>query len=58
MYDDSDGWYDHQIGPIVNQSQGPADALTAGFEQARLYCDATPNLGKQKTAGIEKTAHC
>ena len=28
MYDDSDGWYDHQIGPIVNQSQGPADALT------------------------------
>ena len=32
MYDDSDGWYDHQLGPIVNQSQGSADALTApGF---------------------------
>jgi phospholipase C len=31
-YDDSDGWYDHQIGPIVNQSQTAADALTgAGF---------------------------
>jgi phospholipase C len=29
MYDDSDGWYDHQMGPIVNQSTGPADALTA-----------------------------
>jgi phospholipase C len=28
MYDDSDGWYDHAIGPIVNQSTGPADALT------------------------------
>jgi phospholipase C len=28
MYDDSDGWYDHQIAPIVNQSTGPADALT------------------------------
>jgi len=28
MYDDSDGWYDHQMGPIVNQSVGPADALT------------------------------
>jgi phospholipase C len=28
-YDDSDGWYDHQIGPIVNQSQTSADALTA-----------------------------
>jgi len=27
-YDDSDGWYDHQMGPIVNQSQSPADALT------------------------------
>jgi len=28
MYDDSDGWYDHEMGPIVNTSQGPADALT------------------------------
>jgi len=27
-YDDSDGWYDHQIGPIVNQSSTAADALT------------------------------
>ena len=27
-YDDSDGWYDHVLGPIVNQSVGPADALT------------------------------
>jgi phospholipase C len=27
-YDDSDGWYDHQMGPIVNQSSDPAvDAL-------------------------------
>jgi phospholipase C len=32
MYDDSDGWYDHQMGPIVNTSAGAADALTApGF---------------------------
>jgi phospholipase C len=23
-YDDSDGWYDHQMGPIVNQSQDPS----------------------------------
>jgi phospholipase C len=28
MYDDSDGWYDHQMSPIVNQSTSPADALT------------------------------
>lgn len=27
-YDDSDGWYDHVMGPIVNQSNTPADALT------------------------------
>jgi phospholipase C len=27
-YDDSDGWYDHQMSPIVNQSQTAADALT------------------------------
>jgi phospholipase C len=28
LYDDSDGWYDHQMAPIVNQSTGPDDALT------------------------------
>ncbi|MGZ4247571.1 MAG: phospholipase C [Solirubrobacteraceae bacterium] len=28
LYDDSDGWYDHQMGPIVTQSQTPLDALT------------------------------
>ncbi|HLG61620.1 MAG TPA: alkaline phosphatase family protein [Ktedonosporobacter sp.] len=27
-YDDSDGWYDHVIGPIVNHSSDPNDALT------------------------------
>lgn len=28
LYDDSDGWYDHQMGPIVTQSQTPLEALT------------------------------
>jgi phospholipase C len=28
LYDDSDGWYDHQMGPILAQSQTPLDALT------------------------------
>jgi phospholipase C len=28
-YDDSDGWYDHQIAPVVNQSSTTSDALTA-----------------------------
>jgi phospholipase C len=27
LYDDSDGWYDHQIGPIVHQSNVPDDQL-------------------------------
>jgi len=27
-YDDSDGWYDHQMPPIVNTSASPDDALT------------------------------
>jgi phospholipase C len=27
-FDDSDGWYDHQLGQIVNQSATSADALT------------------------------
>ena len=27
-YDDSDGWYDHQIGAIINHSTTTADALT------------------------------
>jgi phospholipase C len=31
-YDDSDGWYDHQMGPIVNQSQTSLDALTGTGE--------------------------
>jgi phospholipase C len=26
-WDDSDGWYDHQMPPIVNQSSSPLDAL-------------------------------
>jgi len=39
-YDDSDGWYDHQLGQIVNTSQTSADALTAPG-----YCGAaTPQL--------------
>ena len=47
-YDDSDGWYDHQMSPIVNQSQTPADALTgAGL----CGSGATANL-----PGIDPTA--
>lgn len=32
LYDDSDGWYDHQLGQIINQSQTSQDALNGtGF---------------------------
>jgi len=27
LYDDSDGWYDHVMGPIVNQSNVTEDQL-------------------------------
>ncbi len=42
-YDDSDGWYDHQMGPIVNQSTGPADALT-GPNACGTAATALPGL--------------
>ena len=43
-YDDSDGWYDHVMGPIVNQSQDPAhDAFGAAGCGARS--DAVHTLG-------------
>jgi phospholipase C len=43
LYDDSDGWYDHQMGPIVNQSTGPDDALT-GAGACGTAATALPGL--------------
>jgi phospholipase C len=41
-YDDSDGWYDHQMGPIVNQSTDPAnDALSTDGACGTLAAGAT-----------------
>jgi phospholipase C len=48
-YDDSDGWYDHQMPPIVNTSQTTADGLNgagkclSGAQQGAAL--ATPLLG-------------
>ena len=46
-YDDSDGWYDHQMSPIVNQSQTPADVLNGaghcGTTTPGLAGISTPN---------------
>ncbi|HEY3738522.1 MAG TPA: alkaline phosphatase family protein [Bryobacteraceae bacterium] len=44
-YDDSDGWYDHQMPPIVNQSASPADV--PGF------C----GTGTTALAGVGGTGH-
>jgi phospholipase C len=45
MYDDSDGWYDHQIGPILNQSHSVADALTgAGLCGSAADSTALPGV--------------
>jgi phospholipase C len=42
-YDDSDGWYDHVMPPIVNQSASSADALTGtgtcGTPKSGAYLD-------------------
>src|SRR3984885_6682661 len=43
MYDDSDGWYDHQFGPLVNPSTGPSDALT-GPEACGTAATSLPGL--------------
>jgi phospholipase C len=43
LYDDSDGWYDHQMSPIVNQSQGVSgnDVLTGTTCGARTDVEHT-----------------
>jgi len=46
-WDDSDGWYDHQIGPIVHQSNTGADAGVTGVNDGKALCGSknTGNLG-------------
>jgi len=56
-YDDSDGWYDHQMGPIVNTSSTDADALSGvgacgngatalpGINPATLHAQGRCGLG-------------
>ncbi|WP_217631225.1 phospholipase C [Modestobacter sp. DSM 44400] len=43
-YDDSDGWYDHQLAPVVNHSDSTRDALTA---------DGQCSTGSPKLGGEE-----
>jgi phospholipase C len=50
MYDDSDGWYDHQAGPIITQSQSTLDALT-GTGTCGTNPAQVPN-GQQGRCGV------
>ncbi len=45
LYDDSDGWYDHQLGPIIGQSNVTDDNLVApGNCGVPKVSDATANI--------------
>jgi phospholipase C len=48
LYDDSDGWYDHQLGQIVNSSSSAADALT-GAGSCGTGATALPGLNRATT---------
>ena len=56
MYDDSDGWYDHQMGPIVNTSTGPADALT-GPTPAATAATSLPGLNPAITHALGRCGY-
>lgn len=43
-YDDSDGWYDHQMSPIVNQSATADDMLTGTGECGSASATALPGI--------------
>jgi len=56
MYDDSDGWYDHQMGPIVNTSTGSADALT-GPGACGTAATALPGLNPLLTHALGRCGY-
>jgi phospholipase C len=56
-YDDSDGWYDHQMGPLVNGSFSTFDALTG--TNACGTSTVTPQLtGVGPSAGLPVNGRC
>jgi phospholipase C len=50
LYDDSDGWYDHQMGPVVTQSQTSLDTLSAPG-QCGASASKVPD-GQQARCGV------
>jgi phospholipase C len=61
-YDDSDGWYDHQMGPLVNGSFSTSDSLTGtaacGTLAATSANPATPQLPGPNSAGLPVNGRC
>jgi len=60
-YDDSDGWYDHQIGPILMQSQTPLDSLTGAVVAPATtsgQCGANASKVPTTDAGTPEEARC
>jgi phospholipase C len=56
MYDDSDGWYDHQMGPIVNSSSGTADFLT-GAGKCGNPATALPGVSAANTHALGRCGY-
>ena len=56
LYDDSDGWYDHQMSPIVNQSTGPADALT-GPDACGTAANSLPGIDPKNTHALGRCGY-
>jgi len=56
MYDDSDGWYDHQSGPIVNTSSGSADFLT-GAGTCGNPATALPGVDPKNTHALGRCGY-
>jgi phospholipase C len=56
VYDDSDGWYDHQMGPIVNTSTGTADGLT-GPGACGTAATSLPGLNPANTHALGRCGY-
>ena len=46
LYDDSDGWYDHAMSPVVNQSQDSSHDVLAGAE----FCGVRATIRRRSAA--------
>ena len=51
LYDDSDGWYDHQMGPIVNQSNA-LNPVTGNPDDGLFGSGSTANCGTPAPASF------